>query len=136
MKCNCGPISEISLDMSAPDSVTCNGYYAWVSPWNYTAHVNGKNATLQIEEFYQYYTYLNGNQYEVNFGRIVAGPCKGDVFFSTNAYVADDQLGCSGTGMKSNAIDYINAQTLGNSCPNMKCSVIEGTFKYDPPITN
>ena len=72
----------------------------------------------------------------MNFGRIDAGPCKGDTFFSANAYVADDQLGCSGSGLKSASIDYINAHTSGNSCPNMKCSVIEGFFRYDTPLTN
>ncbi|CAG2167996.1 unnamed protein product [Oppiella nova] len=137
--CTGGPVQEISLNMTDPNSdITCNGYDAWVSPWTYASVVNGQAQDLTIGNFSQYYTYLNGNMYEVNFGQITGGVCAGDNFFSANAYVADDQLGCSGQGLRSVSIDYINAKISGNKC-NQQCTLDtrhHSFFAFNPPITN
>ncbi|CAG2175116.1 unnamed protein product [Oppiella nova] len=137
--CTGGPVQEIMLNTTIPNSsTTCNGYDAWVSPWTYNTVVNGQAQDLVIGNFSQYYSYLNGNMYEVNFGQITGGDCAGDTFFSANAYVADDQLGCSGQGLKSVSIDYINAKISGTKC-NQQCTLDtrhHSFFAYNPPITN
>ncbi|CAG2171768.1 unnamed protein product, partial [Oppiella nova] len=132
--CTGGPVQQIQLNATFDTDSTCNGYDAWVSPFTYSATVNGGVQDLTIGNFSQYYTYLNGNMYEVNFGEITAGPCKGDTFFSANAYVADDQLGCSGSGLGSASIDYINAQISGKTC-NQVCTLdnrFHSYFRFNP----
>ncbi|XP_054167758.1 uncharacterized protein LOC128965128 [Oppia nitens] len=137
--CTGGPIKRITLDSTFPSEVTCNGYDAWVSPWTYqVVTVDNRRENLTIANFSQYYTYLNGNQYEVNYGEISEGRCKGDMFFSVNVYVADQQLGCSGSGLKSASIDYINAHIYGSNCAS-NCQLdakVKSFFRYDPPIHN
>ncbi|CAG2177977.1 unnamed protein product, partial [Oppiella nova] len=136
--CTGGPVQEIHVNATFEYDTTCNGYNAWVSPWTYHVLANGQQQDMVFGNFSQYYTYLNGNMYEVHFGQITSGPCAGDTYFSVNAYVADDQLGCSGQGLKSVAIPYNNARIYGKTC-NQICSIdsrYHSYFIFNPPLTN
>ncbi|CAG2169992.1 unnamed protein product [Oppiella nova] len=138
MVCTGGPVQQLLLNATFETAFSCNGYDTWVAPATYMATVNGWTQEMDIANISQYYSYLNGNMYEYNFGQITAGPCTGDTFFSVNAYVADDQLGCSGNGLRSVSVDYTNAQISGQKC-NQKCTVdkrYHSYFSFNPAIKN
>ncbi|CAG2175797.1 unnamed protein product [Oppiella nova] len=118
MKCTGSNISHVQLrNLTFSTEVTCNGYHSWGTDFAYDILVDG-------------------NMYEVNTGTVTDGRCKGDVFFSSNAYVADDQYGCSGgKGSATFTIDYIYGHITGTKCPST-CTLDTGFIKLDPPISN
>ncbi|XP_054155171.1 uncharacterized protein LOC128953683 [Oppia nitens] len=134
IKCNeKSVISGIQLNATLAGEATCNGYHSWETPFTYTAIVNGKPENLTIGKLLVYYSYLNGNMVEVNTGTITEGRCKGDVFFSANSYIADDQFGCSGKGMSSVTMKWISAQVTGKNCLS-NCQLDNGYIKLNPAI--
>ncbi|CAG2106794.1 unnamed protein product [Medioppia subpectinata] len=75
-----------------------------------------------------------GDMFEVNTGTVTAGRCAGDVFFSANAYVADDQYGCAGDkGAATLTMRYIDARLTGPKCGG-HCS-LETAYKGETGIT-
>ncbi|CAG2117745.1 unnamed protein product [Medioppia subpectinata] len=116
--------------------VTCNGYHSWETSFAYDILVDGKLEKLPITKLAVYFSYLNGDMYEVNTGTVTEGRCAGDVFFSANAYVANDQDGCAGTkGAAAFTIRYIEGRLTGPKCGAI-CTLDTGLITLNPPVRN
>ena len=75
-----------------------------------------------------------GNIIFITCGYIVEGVCGGDYLFSIQIYKADDQNGCTDSGMASQTAIYYPLEIYGK-CKST-CKLVESTAILQPPISN
>ncbi|CAG2116237.1 unnamed protein product, partial [Medioppia subpectinata] len=130
-------LTGLSLDaVFHPMELSCSGFHFRQIPYTFSAHFNGQQEDLTVDNCNQVVSSVNGNMFELNLGAITSGRCKGDLLYVQTVYTSDNPLACAEQTLNTLRITQMSAAIYGDNCPTECTDYTATPVTINPAINN
>ncbi|CAG2107741.1 unnamed protein product [Medioppia subpectinata] len=140
VKCVSNGVNQLTgLSLNAvfhPMELSCSGFHFTQIPYTFSAHFNGQQQDLTVDNCNQVVSSVNGNMFELNLGAITSGRCKGDLLYVQTVYTSDNPLACAQQTLNTLRITQMSAAIYGDNCPTECTDYTATPVTISPAINN